>query len=223
MARPLKSGLDYFPHDTDAVSDEKVESLMALYGCEGYAFFFVVLERIFRTENGVLPMGKLTDKVGITRKLGLTVERFNEILATAIEIDCFDREQYGVDGSLTSNGIRKRIEKVSEVRIKERKRKEEYKEKEKAIHGKPAENLRKTKKSFKIPTLEEVRSYCLERKNSINVEKWYAYYSSNGWKVGKNGMVDWKMAVITWENSDLNKKEDRARPMDAAGRELKYL
>ena len=51
MARPLKAGLNYFPHDTDAVNDDKLQSLMALHGAEGYAFYFILLERIFRTEN----------------------------------------------------------------------------------------------------------------------------------------------------------------------------
>lgn len=38
MARPRKEGLGYFPHDTDAVNDEKIEALRALYGNDGYAY-----------------------------------------------------------------------------------------------------------------------------------------------------------------------------------------
>ena len=49
MARPQKEGMDYFPHDTDAVNDEKIEALRALYGNDGYAFYFIMLERIYRT------------------------------------------------------------------------------------------------------------------------------------------------------------------------------
>ena len=30
------------------------------------------------------------------------------------------------------------------------------------------------------------------------------YYESNGWKVGKNPMKDWKAAVRTWEKSGFN-------------------
>jgi hypothetical protein len=47
MARPKKEGMDYFPHDTDAVNDEKIEALRLLYGNDGYAFYFILLERIY--------------------------------------------------------------------------------------------------------------------------------------------------------------------------------
>ena len=56
-------------------------------------------------------------------------------------------------------------------------------------------------KSFIAPTLQEVKNYCQERKNSVNPEKWIAHYQSNGWKVGKNSMKDWKAAVRTWEGN----------------------
>lgn len=56
---------------------------------------------------------------------------------------------------------------------------------------------------FKNPTLEEVKEYCKERNNNVDAEKWHSYYTSNGWKVGKNSMKDWKAAVRTWEKSDI--------------------
>ena len=62
-----------------------------------------------------------------------------------------------------------------------------------------------TKKSFKKPTLDEVKQYCLERKNNINPEKFVDYYESIGWKVGRNTMKDWKAAVRTWEKNSKNK------------------
>lgn len=52
------------------------------------------------------------------------------------------------------------------------------------------------------PTLDEVRAYCLERSNKVNPEAWLDHYTSNGWKVGKNPMKDWKAAIRTWERSD---------------------
>ena len=61
-------------------------------------------------------------------------------------------------------------------------------------------------KIFKKPTLEEVKAYCLERKNNVDAERWLNYYTSNGWKVGKNPMKDWKAAVRTWESKEKPKK-----------------
>lgn len=63
-------------------------------------------------------------------------------------------------------------------------------------------------KNFTPPTLQEVSDYCQERKNSVNPEKWIAHYQSNGWKVGKNSMKDWKAAVRTWENNSFESKPE---------------
>lgn len=59
---------------------------------------------------------------------------------------------------------------------------------------------------FIKPTLEEVETYCCSRHNGVDAQKWYNYYSANGWKVGKNPMKDWKAAVRTWERGDNNGK-----------------
>jgi hypothetical protein len=54
---------------------------------------------------------------------------------------------------------------------------------------------------FNPPTIEDVKSYCLERKNSVDAEKWFNHYTANGWMVGRNKMKDWKAAVRTWEKT----------------------
>ena len=64
----------------------------------------------------------------------------------------------------------------------------------------------KPQKRFVKPTIEEVQAYCLERNKGVDAQRWYDYYSSNGWKVGKNPMKDWKAAVRTWERSESNGK-----------------
>ena len=60
----------------------------------------------------------------------------------------------------------------------------------------------KTRSRFTPPTLAEVKAYCFERQNNVDAERFIDYYTSNGWKVGKNSMKDWKAAVRTWERSD---------------------
>lgn len=62
-----------------------------------------------------------------------------------------------------------------------------------------------TKKGFEKPTLDEVRDYCLNRKNDIDPEMFIDFYESNGWKVGKNPMKDWKACVRTWEKKNKEK------------------
>jgi len=62
-------------------------------------------------------------------------------------------------------------------------------------------NQTKKARTFKRPSLEEIQGYCLERKNQVDPQRFLDYYESNGWKVGKNAMKDWKAAVRTWERN----------------------
>lgn len=55
---------------------------------------------------------------------------------------------------------------------------------------------------FTPPTAREVHDYCQEKGYHINEEKYISYYQSNGWKVGRNKMKDWKAAVRTWVQKD---------------------
>lgn len=66
-------------------------------------------------------------------------------------------------------------------------------------------------KTFKPPTIEEVKAYCDERNNGVNPNKWYDFYSSKGWMVGKNKMKDWKAAVRTWEEDKPKQEVSHAK------------
>lgn len=70
----------------------------------------------------------------------------------------------------------------------------------------------KKRRRFTPPTLQEVREYCLERKNKVDPEQFIDFYSSKGWKVGSQPMKDWKAAVRTWEKRDSTRQsEQKAR------------
>ena len=55
---------------------------------------------------------------------------------------------------------------------------------------------------FRPPTVEEVSEYCRERRNGVDPQRFINHYSSNGWKVGKNPMKDWRAAVRNWEGNE---------------------
>lgn len=59
----------------------------------------------------------------------------------------------------------------------------------------------KVRSRFTPPTLDEVRAYCLERKNNVDAERFIDHYTAKGWMIGKNPMKDWKAAVRTWERT----------------------
>ncbi len=69
-------------------------------------------------------------------------------------------------------------------------------------------------KRFVPPTPEEVNVYCRERNNGIDGSEFCDFYTSKGWKVGKNPMKDWKAAVRTWERS---RKQSAPQPKTESG------
>jgi hypothetical protein len=71
-------------------------------------------------------------------------------------------------------------------------------------HPAPLEEKRTAppRKPFRPPTPEEVNAYADELGKRIDGGRFVDYYASNGWKVGKNPMRDWRAAVRNWISRD---------------------
>ena len=52
------------------------------------------------------------------------------------------------------------------------------------------------------PTVRDVRNYCRSRGNSVDAEKFHAYYETRGWMAGRQKMKNWQSAVHTWEKNN---------------------
>ena len=71
------------------------------------------------------------------------------------------------------------------------------------------------KRRFIKPTVDEVRSYCAERKNNIDPQHFWDYYEARGWKVGgRSAMKDWQAAVRTWEKNNFQTSPPKNQGMD---------
>jgi uncharacterized phage protein (TIGR02220 family) len=157
MARPKKEGLDYFSHDTDAVNDEKIEALRLLYGNDGYAFYFILLERIYRTTHFELDVSDAETIQILSKKVGVNEGKFEQILQTSLKRGCFDLYAYENRKVLTSNGIKKRAGVVVEKREKMR---ENYQQNKRGVSD--AETIPETPQS-KVKESKEKNS---KEKNS---------------------------------------------------------
>ncbi|GIO42514.1 hypothetical protein J41TS4_22720 [Paenibacillus apis] len=122
MARPRKEGMDYFPHDTDAVNDTKIEAMRMLYGNDGYAFYFILLELIYKQPDFELDVSDAETIQILAKKVEVSQEKFNSMLQTAIKRECFDPLAYQERCVLTSEGVKKRSKVVVDKRVKMRKK-----------------------------------------------------------------------------------------------------
>ena len=73
---------------------------------------------------------------------------------------------------------------------------------------------------FTPPTLDDVIAYCQERGNSVDAERFVSFYESNGWKVGKNPMKDWRAAVRTWERDNRPQAKTQTKSFADIWREM---
>lgn len=75
---------------------------------------------------------------------------------------------------------------------------------------------------FKKPTVEEIKTYAEQIKVVVNPNRFFDFYESKGWMVGKNKMKCWKSAVRNWGNpkdkdkpaGDANEPEKLKRVME---------
>lgn len=55
---------------------------------------------------------------------------------------------------------------------------------------------------FAKPTIQDIKSYVEENGYSVDAEKFYYFYDSKNWMVGKNKMKKWESALMTWERGN---------------------
>ena len=55
------------------------------------------------------------------------------------------------------------------------------------------------------PTLDEVAAHIREKGYTFDAERFWNYYESKGWVIGRNKMKSWKSACVTWMK---NKESD---------------
>lgn len=137
------------------------------------------------------------------------------LIATLEELDIIQQSELGITIPFLDKLLNERqkwIKKQSEYGKLAHKskgslanKKEERREKKEDSRNKKEDITKKVNQKkcgslrFTPPTLDQVSDYCLERGNGVDAVKWFNFYQSKGWMVGKNKMKDWKAAVRTWE------------------------
>lgn len=72
---------------------------------------------------------------------------------------------------------------------------------------------RTSSKRFKKPTMEELIDYfTAEGSTKEEAERFFNYYESNGWKVGKNKMQKWKASAKGWMSRSFGNQPQKKMP-----------
>lgn len=58
---------------------------------------------------------------------------------------------------------------------------------------------------FQKPTLQELQEFAFaENLMNVDCNRFFDYYESNGWKVGRNAMKDWRATLRNWNRTPQN-------------------
>lgn len=119
MARPRKEGLDYFSVDT--LFEENLEAFLNVFDGDGAKFILRFWQSAYRRKDGEIDCSTVLRRTTLAKRMLFGEERLIELIGAAIEFELVDEKKWKKQ-VLTSRGIKKRIEKVNQLRDKARDR-----------------------------------------------------------------------------------------------------
>lgn len=115
MARPNKTGLDYFPLDVDFFADEKIAAISGEFGIKGDIVVIKLLCAVYR--NGYFILWNEPMKYKMLRDLpGISPELLDQIINRLVKWGFFDESLFNSVKVLTSQGIQKRFFSITKRR-----------------------------------------------------------------------------------------------------------
>lgn len=208
--------MKWFKHDSGAHIDAKLKKVKHKYGITGYGLYWYCIELIALSVDAKnISFVLEEDSETIALEWNLDQLKVQEIMTYMVGLGLFENDYSGritclklakrLDDTNSKNPEIKKIllgisqnnaeklgetPKDSESVLPDKIRLDEIREEEK----------KKVTSRFTPPTLEEVISYCRERGNAVQANKFIDHYEASGWMRGKNKIKDWKACVRTWED-----------------------
>ena len=92
LGRPIKKGVDWFSHDVNASDGRTLFTLESLYGNDGYAFWFKLLELLGQQATLSYEFKTRADWLYVAAKMKMNELQVEEILNTLSDIEAIDQE-----------------------------------------------------------------------------------------------------------------------------------
>lgn len=217
----------YFPHDSNAGDDPKTMLLIAQLGLEAYGAYWILIEYLRQQPEYKAPLALIDP---LARRYGSSKEKFEVIIKSYGLFEYTDEVFY-------SPSLVNRMLILEQKREMQRQKAEKRWAKDAAAlprhcHGiTTAMQVKNSKVKNRIvknsiekdskekdnrntvpPLFDWIELYCKERNNSVDARKFFDFYQSKGWKIGKEKMKDWQAAVRTWEQRS-SAQENVERPI----------
>src|SRR5699024_4700525 len=116
MARPLKTGIDYFPLDCNFMKDIKVRRILRSCGPSSISVLICLLCIIYQDEGYYIEWGEnagflVADEIGVIESL------VHEVVKISVNVCLFNEDLFNKYRVLTSKGIQKRYKEATWRRV----------------------------------------------------------------------------------------------------------
>lgn len=128
---------------------------------------------------------------------------FYSVIQTLIEKGFVEKQGHGYSLNLDMLYDKTHIQLPSVIAVK----KNEQLQNLQQLQNEQKVEITEKRTNFVPPTIEEVEQAFFEKTKDRTFShetavKWWNFYNSKGWFVGKNKMKSWKSAIVTWLKTD---------------------
>lgn len=231
----------YFSHDSNARQDPKICAMRARYGAEGYGWYWMLIEMLREQEDfkltcktyiyDALAMQMQCKKDAIEIWIKDCITEFDLLesdgeffwsnslikrMGSKNEVSEKRRQAANKRWS-DANAMQNNANAMQTDAIKGKESKVKYINTINSISGQPEKEPEKSKR-FTPPTQQEVylkfseKTDWPQRQNELAALKFFNFYESKDWMVGKSKMKNWAAAVNTWVASEKPSGQPVANP-----------
>lgn len=211
--------MKWFKHDSNASIDSKLKRVRMKYGMEGYGLYWYCLELIAKNvEKHNLTFELEEDAELIAVDTNIHQERVQAMMTDFLKWSLFEN----TEDAITCLKMATRTDEYTQKLIRDlgkpallKQRPDSVPIKSDLIEEKRIEENKKEekRKNFIPPTVDQVKSYCDERKNNIDPEHFVDYYLTVGWMRGRAKIKDWKAVIRYWERNEIkNGNKPKSKP-----------
>lgn len=221
--------MKWFQHDSNSSMDSKLQEVLLDYGLEGYGLYWYCLELVaMGVDKQNLTFELEHDARVIARMAGSTPQRVEEMMRRFIELGLFE----GNANMITCLSLAKRCDEYTNKLLRNQPVGqspdrlpiksaliEENTIQEKTVQENINTSVAKApaKKGFTPPTIQEVYEYMVEKglshqEATVQSDRFWHFYDSKGWKVGKNKMSKWKSSAAGWLSRNKTNQPTNQQP-----------
>lgn len=209
----MKKDAYYFPHFSNARTDRKLLRIRKELGIEGYGIYFMVLEVLREQTDFKFP---LEDIDLLSDEFGTSEAKVRTVVCNYKLFDVDKKEMFFSPKQILY--LKPYIEKSKRAREAANKRwsankQIECKSNANALPQQSKSNASKVKNSkvknskFKPPTLLEIKTYCEEKKLTVDFNFFFEYFTEGNWIDSKGNKVkNWKQKILTWNKKNGNQQ-----------------